>query len=281
MKSLHSRIYEEMTGSAMESGLKGIYSKVPKEVPRMPVKSAAEAFKLAADGEEEFYDIVKELTKNIKDADTSKGRIKGIGSLERKCRDYGLEVADLDDVSGKMIIVKTIEDEEAIAKMLKDDDRVFRVFDYMTSDDGGGYYAIHANYKLSNGLVAELQVITIRCMVYKSLIGHILYEVRRELYPNKDKKEYKNLFKKFNKIMEDSYKECRKADEEHSKIPIPNIDLSDEELKLIQDVVSENTWIRFEYLLNGETKKINAKLTDQEKNLVERKYISLKDYMLN
>ena len=104
-------IYEVMKGSAMEAGLNGIYSKMPKEKVRMPVKSAAEAFRLAADGEEEFYNIIKELTKNIKDADTSKGRIKGIGSIERKCRDFGLEVADLDDVSGKMIIVKTIEDE--------------------------------------------------------------------------------------------------------------------------------------------------------------------------
>ena len=148
-------IYEEMTGSAMEVGLKGIYSKVPKEKVRMPVKSAAEAFKLAADAEEEFYDIVKELCKNVKDADISKGRIKGIDSLERKCRDYGLEVADLDDVSGKMIIVKTIEDEEAIAKLLKNDDRVFRIFDYMTSDDSGGYYDGGSGAPSGGGSIAE------------------------------------------------------------------------------------------------------------------------------
>lgn len=270
-------IYEVMKGSAMEAGLNGIYSKMPKEKVRMPVKSAAEAFRLAADGEEEFYNIIKELTKNIKDADTSKGRIKGIGSLERKCRDFGLEVADLDDVSGKMIIVKTIEDEEAIAKMLKDDDRVFRIFDYMTSDDSGGYYAIHANYKLSNGLVAELQIITIRCMVYKSLVGHILYEVRREMYPKRNEKEYKQVFDRLNEILEEGFLECRKADEEHTKIPQPKIDLSDDELDLIKKAVTENTWTRFEYLLDKRTKEINTKLTDKEKDLVEHK--SLYEYI--
>lgn len=272
MRSLIT-IVEEMTGSAMEAGLKGIYSKQPKEPVRMPVKSAAEAFRLAADGEEEFYNIVKELTKNIKDADISKGRIKGIGSLERKCRDFGLEVADLDDVSGKMIVVKTIEDEEAIAKMIKDDDRVFRIFDYMTSDDSGGYYAIHANYKLSNGLIAELQIITVRCMVYKELIGHIFYEVRREMFPKRKDKKYKDLFRKISLTMEDGFNECREADKKQEKIPYPKFNFTDKELDLIKDAVSGSTWVRFEYLLDKRVKELDAPVTNKEKELVERKYI--------
>ena len=237
------------------------FSKTPTETVRMPVKSAAEAFQLAVDGEEEFSNILKELTKDLEGVDISRGRIKSTVSLERKCRDYGLEVADLDDVSGKALIVKSIDDMEVVGKLLKDDPRTFRIFDFYDDRAAGGYYGIHANYRLSNGLVAEIQVRTIRLFTFMATYGHIIYEVRREMFPKamKNKERYGELFEKYDAFMNKSMQDCRKADETNTKIPRPMIDLTDEELSLIEECVTPATFERFQLVLNGKAKELAYK----------------------
>ena len=233
------------------------FSKTPTEKVRMPVKSAAEAFQLAVDGEEEFQSILKELTKDLEGVDISRGRIKSTVSLERKCRDYGLEVADLDDVSGKALIVKSIKDMEVVGKLLKDDPRTFRIFDFYDEPDQG-YYGIHANYRLSNGLVAEIQVRTIRLFTFMATYGHIIYEVRREMFPKamRNKERYGALFKKYDTFMVESMKDCRRADEQNTRIPRPVIDLSEEEMALIKECVAPATYDRFQLVLSGKAKDL-------------------------
>lgn len=236
------------------------FSKTPTEPVRMPVKSAAEAFQLAVDGEEEFQNILKELTKDLEGVDISRGRIKSTVSLERKCRDYGLEVADLDDVSGKALIVRSIKDMEVVGQLLKDDPRTFRIFDFYDEPEQG-YYGIHANYKLSNGLVAEIQVRTIRLYTFMATYGHIIYEVRREMFPKamKNKERYGALFEKYDAFMISSMKDCKKADEMNTKIPRPKIDLSDEEMSLIKECVTPATFERFQLVLSGKAKELAYK----------------------
>lgn len=277
MKSI-AEITEAMgTNSAMEVGLNSIYSIRPKEEIKMPVKSAEEAFKLANDAEGEMYDIVEELMSHVKGAD-KRGRIKSRESIERKCRDYGLEVCTLDDLIGKAIIVQTIDDEETVAKLVKEDKHVFRMFDYLNDKNGGGYYAVHANYKLSNGAVAELQIITVRCFVYKEIIGHILYEVRREMLPKAKKdKKYMKTFEKLDEIMEKSYLECRKADKEQTKISQPDLDFTEDELKQIEECVSDKTYMRFEFLLKKKAKSIAPDfISTKDKNLIEHYELDFK-----
>lgn len=261
ISELRHMIMESMMDEArIEDILPGMgqrFSKRPAEPVRMPVKSAAEAFKLAVDGEEEFMGILRELTKDLKDVDISRGRIKATGSLERKCRDFGLEVADLDDVSGKAIIVKSIEDEEAVGQMLKDDPRTFRIFDYL-DDPADSYYGIHANYRLSNGLVAEIQVRTIKLYTFMVTYGHILYETWREFMPKAKQKggKYMEVFQKYDEIFKQACRNCRRADETGEKIPKPEIDLTDEELAVIEECVSPATYMRFELILNGKAKEL-------------------------
>lgn len=262
-----------------EVGMKGIYSKMPKEKLTMPVKSVAEAIKLAADGEEEFMEILNELLTKVEGAE-GKGRIKDTVSIERKLRDYGLEIADLDDVSGKMILVKDFKDMNTLGKILKDDDRVKKITDFTDDEDSHGYYGMNVNYKLSNGLVCELQVITRKNQIFKSICGHIFYEVIRELAPKAGKdEEVARLVDIIDKEMTKAWTDCRKADEAGKVIPYPDIEISDEDMKIIKDNVAPATYERWEMLVNHKAKEMNKKISDKDKKLIEAK--SLEEFVKN
>lgn len=269
-------------------GLDDDFSKKPKEKVRMPAKSVADVIKLAADGEEEFVEIVKDVMSTVKGAE-GRGRIKDTWKIEEKCNRYGIEPCDLDDASGKEIIVKTVKDLEKVGEILKKHPKVFRQFDYYSPSkrgavDGLGTYEIHADMQLSNGLVCELMVVTKMIFVYKTICWHHAYQVFRESigYMRRNPEATKTLGPIVGKLQEQmaaNGKEVYKADISGGKAPYLDLDFTDEELKEIKKAVTEKTYDGFIMLLEHKTKEANTKTTQKEKDMIE--HLSLEEYVKN
>ena len=210
--------------------------------------------KAADDVNREIRDLVDELVKIFPDVQVTH-RIKSETSARRKASDKEVGWAGLDDMVGYALVFDNQKDVEAAADWFKENPKVARIYDY--SDDPAGYYAYHCALKADIG--SEIQLESLRCMLFKDTIGHIFYEMLRDtnllMDSEPNNKELADLNMKIKQAAGMAYRECYDAEGTSKKITVPSAIIdkvfsSEDKIKIINYVRPE-TKARAKSLLYG------------------------------
>ncbi len=211
------------------------------------------AHDLALDTDKAIAELVEELKEHFPSVQVAH-RIKSEHSAKRKASSKEVGWAGLDDMVGYALVFDTQEEVEAAADILKDDDRIARIYDYVDSDPNK-YYGYNCSLRADVG--SEIQLLTIRLLVFKDLYGHIFYEMLRDVglkIETEHSDELEDLIEDIMSLQRSAFAECRAAEGSSEKIRCPScIKSIDDELKeKILANVRPETKPRAEALLNDE-----------------------------
>lgn len=215
------------------------------------------AHSLAVETDEAIADLVEELREHFPTVQVAH-RIKSEHSAKRKASSKEVGWAGLDDMVGYALVFDTQEEVEGAADILKADDRVARIYDYVDSDPNK-YYGYNCSLRADIG--SEIQLETLRLLVFKDLYGHIFYEMLRDIglkLESDHSDELEDLIADIMGMMRSAFEECRAAEGTWEKIKCPKAinNVDDDEKQLILANVRPETRQRAEDLLYD---KIDAK----------------------
>lgn len=208
------------------------------------------AHDLAIETDEVIADLVDELKENFPSVQVAH-RIKSENSAKRKASSKEVGWAGLDDMVGYALVFDTQEEVESAADILKADDRIARIYDYV-DDDPNKYYGYNCSLKADIG--SEIQLLSLRLLVFKDLYGHIFYEMLRDIglkIETEPSDELEDLIADIMGMMKSAFSESRAAEGSSEKIRCPKSinDIDDEEKQLILANVRPETKKRAEDLL--------------------------------
>lgn len=120
---------------------------------------------------------------------------------EKVERDYDGKHNRVLDVLAGSLVFDSAEQVEAAFELLKDKAEVVRIKDKWTKPDEAGYRDVNLNVRLSNGVIAELQIQHRGVLEAKNGLGHLLYEFIRANEKNTEMDVYVDQAKEISRAI--------------------------------------------------------------------------------